>query len=68
MNAAETEPGFALPPLRPDNVFFNWFPTDFHCFVYRNWGMVSPEKMGTRLNRTSPRKREIRPKTIVQKK
>ncbi|MBR6427255.1 MAG: hypothetical protein IKS28_05460 [Clostridia bacterium] len=45
MNAAETEPGFALPPLRPDNVFFNWFPTDFHCFVYRNWGMVSPEKM-----------------------
>ena len=24
---------------------FEWFPTKAQCFIYRNWGLVTPEKM-----------------------
>ena len=35
-----------LPKIR-ENVCldFEWFPTKAQCFIYRNWGLVTPEKM-----------------------
>ena len=31
-----------LPQTLPDPA---WFPTKAQCFVYRNWGLVTPERM-----------------------
>ena len=35
-----------LPEIREGVCLdFEWFPTKAQCFIYRNWGLVTPEKM-----------------------
>ncbi|MBE6702198.1 MAG: hypothetical protein E7585_02150 [Ruminococcaceae bacterium] len=37
---------YSLPEVRKDKKLnFEWFPTRAQCFIYRNWGTVTPLKM-----------------------
>ena len=37
---------YSLPEVREDKALhFEWFPTAAQCFIYRNWGSVTPLKM-----------------------
>ena len=44
---------YSLPKLSCKNkLAFDWFPTRAQCFIYRNWGMVTPERMAEVLETT----------------
>jgi hypothetical protein len=44
---------YSLPKLSAKNkLAFDWFPTRAQCFIYRNWGIVTPVRMAEVLGTT----------------
>lgn len=44
---------YALPKISDKNKLnFDWFPTRAQCFIYRNWNIVTPERMAEVLETT----------------